>query len=326
MLEAKLNHKVAVLIPCLNEAKSILKTISEVRSVLPLSMIFVIDNGSTDSTPDLAAKAGAKVLFEPQRGKGFAVRKGFDNIPFDTDAIFMVDGDGTYGVESLHEAIDKVVSQGFDMVIGVRRVTQGVGSNNAREFRVGHELGNRILTFTFNRLFGVPISDSLSGWRVLSPGFVNSFPGGASEFEIEAELNSHVHTLKCAISEVNVEYKSRVEGSESKLRTYRDGIKILKKNLLLYRSEKPSRAFTLMSLPWLLAGTLLSSRVLGDYLQTQLVPKFPSLIASIGAFIIGSNLWVTGMILERVRLQRVASARIAYRESTRMLRSWPPTS
>lgn len=321
-----MNHKVAVLIPCLNEEASILKTIADVRRVLPKSLILVIDNGSTDSTAELAVKAGAKVLFEPQKGKGFAVRKGFDNIPFGTDAIFMVDGDGTYGVESLLEAIDKVVSQGFDMVIGVRRVTPSEARKVGREFRVGHALGNRMLTFTFNKLFGVPISDSLSGWRVLSPGFVNSFPGGASEFEVEAELNSHVYTLKCAISEVTVKYESRVEGSESKLRTYRDGIKILNKNLLLYRSEKPATAFTLMAMPWLFTGTLLSSRVLGDYLETQLVPKFPSLIASIGAFIIGSNLWVTGMILERVRLQRVASARIAYRESTRMLRSWLPTS
>lgn len=321
-----MNHKVAVLIPCLNEEASILKTILEVRGVLPKSLIMVIDNGSTDSTAELAVKAGAKVLFEPQKGKGFAVRKGFDNIPFDTEAIFMVDGDGTYGVESLLEAIERVVSQGFDMVIGVRRVTPGEDRNVRREFRVGHALGNRILTFTFNKLFGVPISDTLSGWRVFSPGFVNSFPGGASEFEIEAELNSHVYTLKCAISEVTVKYDSRVEGSVSKLRTYRDGIKILKKNLLLYRSEKPSTAFTLMAMPWLLTGALLSSRVLGDYLQTQLVPKFPSLIASIGAFIIGSNLWVTGMILERVRLQRVASARLAYRESTRKLRSSLPAS
>lgn len=313
-----MKYKVVTLIPCLNEASSIQKTISDVKKAVPDSSIIVIDNGSTDGTASLAKSAGATVLFEPQKGKGFAIRRGFDNVPPDTDAIFMIDGDGTYGVEPLIEGIERVVDQGFDMVVGVRRVSSTEKVSDSREYRVGHALGNRVLTFTFNKLFGVQISDSLSGWRVLSPGFVNSFPGGASEFEIEAELNSHVYTLMCGVSEIPVNYESRVLGSQSKLRTYRDGFMILKKNLLLYRSEKPAMAFGLLSIPWLLVGSLLTSRVLSDYLETQLVPKFPSLIAAIGAFIIGSNLWVTGMILERVRLQRVAMARIAYREASRL--------
>ncbi len=313
-----MNSKVCVLIPCLNEAKSIQKTISDIRSVVPDSFIFVIDNGSSDETVALAKSTGVEVIFEPKKGKGFAIRRGFDSVPRDTDVIFMIDGDGTYGLEPLLEAIDRVVTYGFDMVVGVRQVNSKATRLSSSEYRLGHALGNRILTATFNKLFGVRISDSLSGWRVFSPGFVHSFPGGASEFEIEAELNSHVYTLMCGVSEVPVNYESRVLGSQSKLRTYRDGFMILKKNLLLYRSEKPAMAFGLLSIPWLLVGSLLTSRVLSDYLETQLVPKFPSLIAAIGAFIIGSNLWVTGMILERVRLQRVAMARIAYREASRL--------
>lgn len=312
-----MNHKVVVIIPCLDEAKSIHKTILEVRSVLPNALILVIDNGSTDDTVDTAKRSGARVLFEPQKGKGFAVRRGFDNIPKSADVVFMLDGDGTYEVAPVLLAIDKVVEHGFDMVVGTRKVQSRPNRIGRREFRTGHATGNKILSATFNFLFQIQISDTLSGWRVFSMGFINSFPGGASQFEIEAELNAHAHTLSCAIAAVDVVYESREEGSTSKLNTYRDGVKILRRNFSLYRSEKPAVAFSLLALPWFIAGTWLGSRVLSDYLQTQLVPKFPSLIAAIGFFTISGNLWVTGMILERVRLQRVALARLAYREGLR---------
>jgi glycosyltransferase involved in cell wall biosynthesis len=312
-----MSNKVAVIIPCLNEAKSINRTISEVRSVLPGASILVIDNGSTDETVEIAKKSGTQVLFEPQKGKGFAVRRAFDNIPKGTDAVFMLDGDGTYEVAPVLLAINKVVEHGFDMVVGRRKVQPKSNSTGRREFRTGHATGNKILSATFNFLFQIQISDTLSGWRVFSMGFVNSFPGGASQFEIEAELNAHAHTLSCAITEVDVVYESREEGSTSKLNTYSDGVKILRRNLSLYRSEKPTMAFSLLAFPWLIAGSWLGSRVLSDYLQTQLVPKFPSLIAAIGFFTIAGNLWVTGMILERVRLQRVAFARFAYKEGLR---------
>ena len=174
---------------------------------------------------------------------------------------------------------------------------------------------NLILSSVFRKLFKIDIADTLSGWRVLSRSFVDSFPGGDSAFEIEAELNAHAFTLSVAVCEVPVDYIGRLDGSNSKLRTYRDGWLILRRNFRLYKSERPMLAYSLLSTPWILISAILLIRVLNTYFETGLVPQFPSLIAAVGGFIVSCNLWVTGMILERVRLQRVALARFAYSRS-----------
>ena len=308
-----MKYRIAAIIPCLNEEASIAVTIQAIKVELPECRIIVVDNGSSDNTIQKALNAGAEVLCEPQKGKGFAVRRGFDQLHEDLDAIFIVDGDSTYEVAPIHIGISKIVDEGFDMVIGKRIIVQDPQTKKGREYRLGHSTGNQLLSLLFMKLFRIKLTDTLSGWRLFSPGFIRSFPGGASEFEIEAELNVHAYTLAAAVTEIPVTYSERVEGSQSKLRTYRDGWKILRRNYSLYRSERPSVAFNILALPWIAISAVLGYRVITEYLSTNLVPKFPSLIASVGAFTIASNLWVTGMILERVRLQRVVSTRFEYR-------------
>lgn len=311
-----MNYKIAAIIPCLNEEASIAATIQAIRVEVPECRIIVVDNGSTDNTTQKALSAGAEVIYEPQKGKGFAVRRGFNRLPNDLDAIFIVDGDSTYEIAPIHIGISKIVNDGFDMVVGKRIIVQDLQEKKGREYRPGHTTGNQLLSLLFMKLFRIQLTDTLSGWRLFSPGFIHSFPGGASEFEIEAELNVHAYALTAAVAEIPVRYSERVQGSQSKLRTYRDGWKILRRNYSLYRSERPSIAFNILALPWIVISVVLGYRVISEYLSTNLVPKFPSLIAAVGAFIIASNLWVTGMILERVRLQRVAFIRFQYRNNS----------
>ena len=307
--------KVVAIIPCLNEELSIANTIRSIRSANNKLEIIVVDNGSTDNTVLIAKKSGARVLREPKKGKGFAVRRAFANLPKEAEIVFIVDGDDTYGIENLGKAIKLVLVDGYDMVVGARKTVNSNDSTRKAEFRIGHSFGNLILSYVFRKLFRIDIADTLSGWRVLSRSFVDSFPGGDSAFEIEAELNAHAFTLSVAVCEVPVDYIGRLDGSNSKLRTYRDGWLILRRNFRLYKSERPMLAYSLLSTPWILISAILLIRVLNTYFETGLVPQFPSLIAAVGGFIVSCNLWVTGMILERVRLQRVALARFAYSRS-----------
>ena len=307
--------KVVAIIPCLNEELSIANTIRSIRSANNKLEIIVVDNGSTDNTVLIAKKSGARVLREPKKGKGFAVRRAFANLPKEAEIVFIVDGDDTYGIENLGKAIKLVLVDGYDMVVGARKTVNSNDSTRKAEFRIGHSFGNLILSSVFRKLFKIDIADTLSGWRVLSRSFVDSFPGGDSAFEIEAELNAHAFTLSVAVCEVPVDYIGRLDGSNSKLRTYRDGWLILRRNFRLYKSERPMLAYSLLSTPWILLSAILLLRVLNTYFETGLVPQFPSLIAAVGGFIVSCNLWVTGMILERVRLQRVALARFAYSRS-----------
>lgn len=302
--------KVVALIPCLNEEASITETISSLRKTQLDIRIVVIDNGSTDSTLEKALAAGADVLREPRKGKGFAVQTGFNSLPDDADAVFMVDGDATYGLENLPTALEMISKFGFDMVVGNRKTDSR--STAVKSYRRGHRLGNWVLTKIYQNLFGIKLVDTLSGWRLMSLPFVKSFPASASSFEIEAELNVHAYNLSSSVGEVECNYKERLDGSSSKLNTFKDGWLILKRNISLYKSERPSVAFKFLALPWLIASALLTSLPVSDYISSGQVARFPSLIAGVGAFIISTNLWVTGMILERVRLQRVAQLKFRY--------------
>lgn len=297
-----------VIIPCFNEEKSIVQTIDEIRdSSNQVSKIIVVDNASKDRTAVWARKAGAVVVHEPLQGKGFAFRRGLTELDPDCSAVFLIDGDSTYGIDQLDEAARLVTSGGYDMIVGER-----ISSADAALYRFGHRTGNRIFTRAHNFLFSMQITDSLSGWRLMSRGFAVSFSAGASKFELETELNAHAYHLSASVTSVEVKYRRRPEGSHSKLNTYRDGLKILRRNTNLWRSERPFLAYSVLSLPWFVFSTLLFARVLAGYLETGLVPKFPSLIVSMGAFVIGANLWIAGIILERTNLQRVALARYIY--------------
>jgi glycosyltransferase involved in cell wall biosynthesis len=301
--------KSLAIIPCLNEEISIVETINEIKRVVPEIEIWVVDNKCTDKTSELAKSAGARIV-------KFAMRKAFSLIDRSYQVIFMVDGDATYSIDSLPEAIKKITSEGLDMVIGKRIETNEIEIDRLDKYRIGHKIGNRILSFMFRFLFNIQMSDVFSGWRVFSPGFVKSFTGGDSGFEIEAELNTHAFVLSAAVSEIPVQYYGRKVGSKSKLRTFSDGSKIIRKQL---RNEKPLHAFTLLSTPWLLTSGWLFNSVLNEFLDTGLVPRFPSLIAATGMFILAGLLWIAGVILERVRLLRVYQARTIYSQFSNLI-------
>jgi glycosyltransferase involved in cell wall biosynthesis len=299
------------IIPCFNEELTVQETIQSVLDEAPDAKVIVVDNASTDNTASKAREMGAVVLHEPRPGKGFAFRRGLTQIPSGVGAVLMVDGDATYGMESLKEAQRLVEVDGYDMVVGVR--SRSNSKSRSDHYRRGHILGNQMLSFVFRKFFGIQISDTLSGWRVFSPAFLYSFQGGNSGFELETELNAHVRSINALIAECPISYHGRVEGSESKLSTYRDGWKIMRKNVQLVKNERPFLAFSFLAFPWLAGSLFLMTIVLTDYINTGLVPRFPSLIAAVGAFAVAAQLGVAGIVLERVRLNRITHLQSVYR-------------
>lgn len=296
---------VAVVVPCHNEAAAIGAVVADFQSHLPGCTVFVADNRSTDNTAQIARDAGAVVLQEPRQGKGFAVRRLFADI--DADCYVMVDGDNTYDASAAAGMVELVRDGGFDMVNGAR-----VSDNTDLAYRPGHTLGNAVLSWIFRKLFGLGIDDTLSGYRAMSRRFVKSFPTGASGFEIEAELNAHAAFLSVPITEVQTAYGARGEGSESKLNTYRDGVRILRRNLRLFRDARPALAFLLLAVPWLLVAAALMIVPAIDFLQTGLVARFPSLIVGVGFLVVAVFIIFAGIIMQRTALNRVETARLFY--------------
>jgi hypothetical protein len=211
------------------------------------------------------------------------------------------------------EGLD-LIRDGYDMVIGRRVKSDTLEETAMDHYRTGHQIGNRFLSYIFSKLFNMTIKDTLSGWRLLSPGFVASFNRTAGGFQLEAEFNAHAFLLRSKIKELDVEYFPRKQGSESKLSTYSDGIRILRANFKLFRAERPKQAFAILIMPLLLAGGLLMKIALEDYWKTGMVSRFPSLIAAFSLFTISSLLWVTGMILERLRINRETIIRFVYKQ------------
>jgi glycosyltransferase involved in cell wall biosynthesis len=305
-------HEVAVVIPVYNESSSIVKTIQEIRQYIPNAYIIVVDNGSTDNTFTLANTEGVLVINEPQQGKGYAVRKGFGEIPAICHTVVMIDGDDTYGCEGLVESIKLVEFHGYDMVVGNRISNQDLAADRKPVYRRSHVLGNVLLTKISNLLHPAPIKDALSGYRVMSRKFVKSFPGGASGFEIETELNAHSFLISAAVTNLNVSYRGRGENSASKLRTYSDGFKILRTNFALFRHNRPQLAFSIFALPWLLIGITTTIAVGLRFLETGLVLQFPTLIAGMASLTVSALLFTSGIILERIKLARVDQSRFFY--------------
>ena len=285
--------KVAVLIPCYNESKTIAKVVTDFQAVLPAdSVIYVYDNNSTDGTAELAEAAGAVVRHEYQQGKGNVIRRMFREI--DAQCYLMVDGDDTYPAEFAPEMIAKVLDRGVDMVVG-DRLSATYFTENKRPF---HNFGNKLVRHSINALFKSDIQDIMTGYRAFSYQFVKSFPVLSKGFEIETEMSIHAIEKNMLVESVIVTYRDRPEGSVSKLNTVSDGIKVLGTIGKLYKNNKPFGFFGIIALVLAVIAGLLFFPVLSEYLHTGLVRRFPTLIVS-GFVAIGAiQSFFSGLILE----------------------------
>lgn len=283
--------KTAVLIPCYNEAMTIEKVVADFRRELPYATIYVYDNNSTDSTAEIARRAGAIVKREYRQGKGNVVRSMLRDI--DADCYLMVDGDDTYPAESAREMC-RLVEDGADMVIG-DRLSSTYFTENKRPF---HNEGNRLVRFLINRIFHSDIHDIMTGYRALSRTFAKNFPIISRNFEIETEMTIHALDKNFLIRELKIDYRDRQEGSHSKLNTYLDGMKVVATVFMMFRDYRPLKFFSLVSALLLLLAILMFIPVFIEYMQTGLVPRFPTLIVS-GFIGIASLLtFFCGVVLE----------------------------
>lgn len=266
--------KIAILIPCYNESKTIEKVVLDWKKAIPEAKVYVYDNNSTDSTADLAAAAGAVVRHEYQQGKGNVIRRMFREI--DAECYLMVDGDDTYPAEFGRQMVDLVLNKGTDMVIG-DRLSSTYFEENKRPF---HNFGNNLVRQSINRLFHANIRDIMTGYRAFSYLFVKSFPVLSKGFEIETEMSIHAVEKNMRIENVVIEYRDRPEGSESKLNTYSDGIKVLRTIFRLYKNYRPMGFFGGLAVVLGFIAVILFMPILISFLYTGLVPRFPTLIVS----------------------------------------------
>ncbi|MBQ8822346.1 MAG: glycosyltransferase [Lachnospiraceae bacterium] len=286
--------KIAVLIPCYNEEKTIGKVVRDVKEALPEATVYVYDNNSKDRTVECALEAGAIVRYEHKQGKGNVIRRMFREI--DALCYLMIDGDDTYPLDCAQELVDKVLEYGADMVVG-DRLSSTYFTENKRPF---HNFGNSLMRFCINRLFRSDIQDIMTGYRAFSYEFVKTFPVISKGFEIETEMSIHAVNYNMQVENVVVQYRDRPEGSESKLNTYSDGMKVIKKMLQLYKNYKPLMFFSWITLLLLLVAMVLFIPIVITFFETGLVPRFPTLIvcgfivlAAIQAFFTGLMLDVT---------------------------------
>lgn len=286
--------KIAVLIPCYNESLTIEKVVSDYKEALPEATIYVYDNNSSDHTDELARKAGAKVVYEYRQGKGNVIRSMFRDI--DAECYLMIDGDDTYPAENAREMVDLVLNKGVDMVIG-DRLSSTYFTENKRPF---HNMGNRIVRGLINHLFHSNVKDIMTGYRAFSRLFVKSFPVLSKGFEIETEMTIHALDKNFLLEEIPVTYRDRPEGSESKLNTVSDGMKVLKTIASLFRDYKSLLFFSCASIICLLLGIGFFVPVFVSYIHTGLVEKIPTIIVSGVVFTVGILLWICGLILDVV--------------------------
>lgn len=265
---------IAVLIPCYNESSTITKVVTDWKNALPEAAVYVYDNNSTDGTDKLAREAGAIVRYEPLQGKGNVVRRMFREI--DAGCYIMIDGDDTYPADTARLMADEVLLHHADMVVG-DRLSSTYFSQNKRPF---HNFGNSLVKFSINHLFKSNIQDIMTGYRAFSYEFVKTFPVLSRGFEIETEMSIHAADKNMVIKNITIDYRTRPPGSTSKLDTFSDGFKVLKTILWLYRDYRPLSFFGSLSLFLILLSGLLFLPVLMEYIQTGLVPRYPTLIVS----------------------------------------------
>lgn len=289
-----INRKIAILIPCYNESKTIEKVIKDYKEVLPQADIYVYDNNSTDGTDEIAKKSGAIVRYEYKQGKGNVIRAMFRDI--EADCYLMIDGDDTYPCENAKEMCDLILNGQADMVIG-DRLSSTYFTENKRPF---HNFGNVLVRYLINTLFKSDVKDIMTGYRAFSYEFVKTFPILSRGFEIETEMTIHSLDKNLLLKEIPVEYRDRPKGSESKLNTFKDGYKVLKTIMRLFKEYKPMLFFGIISILFLLISLLFGIPVFIEYFKTGLVPRFPTLIFSGFMLMISILMLVCGIILEVV--------------------------
>lgn len=303
-----MQKKIAVLIPCYNEELSIGNVIKDFKKQIPTATIYVFDNNSKDRTIAEAKNAGAVLSEVGLQGKGNVVRRMFADI--DADIYVLVDGDSTYNATDVCVMIETLINQNMDMVVA-RRKTQ-----DQKAYREGHKFGNWMLTSFVAWMFGKTFTDILSGYRVFSKRYVKSFPAISSGFEIETELTVHALELRMPVTEIESAYFSRPEGSISKLNTYVDGARILKTIFDLYRLEKPFSFFAIIASVFFLIAFGIGLPIIITYLETGLVPRFPSAILASGLSVIGALFFMCGIILDTVTHGRKELKRLFYLENS----------
>ncbi len=286
--------KIAVLIPCYNESKTIEKVVKDFKSVLPEAVIYVYDNNSSDNTAEKAEKAGAVVRHEYMQGKGNVIRRMFREI--DAEVYIMADGDDTYPAEYARKMADKVIFKKADMVVG-DRLSSTYFTENKRPF---HNLGNTLVRGSINRLFKNNIKDVMTGYRAFSYNFVKTFPVLSQGFEIETEMTIHAVDKNMAVENVIIDYRDRPDGSESKLNTYSDGFKVLKTIIRLYKNYKPRQFFTLLSFMLVIIALIFFVPVFITYIKTGLVPQMPTLVMCGFVVLAAIQSYFSGLILSTI--------------------------
>lgn len=286
--------KIAVLIPCYNEEKTIKKVVEDFKRELPEAKVYVYDNNSKDKTAEIAKKAGAIVRYETKQGKGNVIRTMFREI--DAESYIMVDGDDTYPAENAREMIDYVLNEKVDMVVG-DRLSSTYFTENKRRF---HGFGNKLTRFLINRIYKSNIRDVMTGYRAFSYKFVKTFPVMSKGFELENELTIHSLDKNLNVKNIIIEYRDRPEGSESKLNTISDGAKVLKTIFNLYKNYKPLAFFSIVAIILFIVGIAFFIPVFTNYLETGLVGRFPTLIVSILFLICSVQAFFSGLILDNI--------------------------
>ena len=296
--------RIAVLVPCYNEAITVAKVIADFRAALPDAEICVFDNNSKDDTAAIARQHGARVQHVGLQGKGHVVRRLFADV--EAELYVLVDGDDTYHAASAPALVRHAREGCYDMVVAVRQ------AQDAAAYRRGHAWGNRMLTGFLSWLFGRPCKDILSGYRVFSRRFVKSFPVLSEGFEIETELTVHALELKMAVGELDTPYGERPEGSVSKLSTYKDGWRILRTMIRLFNAERPLAFYTTVAAILAVVANAIALPLLFTYLDTGLVPRFPTAILATGMMVLAAMSFVAGLVLDTVTRGRRELKMLAY--------------
>jgi glycosyltransferase involved in cell wall biosynthesis len=296
--------RIVVLVPCRNEEGAVGKVVTDFRAALPHATVYVYDNGSSDDTVETARRAGAVVRSEPVVGKGNVVRRMFADI--DADIYVMVDGDDTYDASASPNMVRTLVDQNLDMVVA------GRVSEVEEAYRRGHVLGNKLFSWWHGTLFRSQFGDVFSGYRVLSRRLVKSFPTTAAGFEIEAELSIHAVDIKAPCTEVPTRYRPRGEDSSSKLRTFSDGFRILRRSTLLYKEMHPARFFGAFFLLFAITGMVLAVPVISEFADSGQVPRFPTAILAASLELLAVILLTAGVILDSLARRHREVKRLHY--------------